>query len=191
MGRSGCSRSWLPLAPFVWALSSLLMQCVPDPRNGTRMGGHGQEGCTTLPSLFSLQHLWPVAQQWVPLPPQASWSRPKSFISVGLAVLGLGRTASLFINPINALSPKSLSFDVSDTTTLTCTNVLQNDSWSPQLAMPCCAFSSQLRQCSARLSLGIPRRGKKESLVPQTAGCSPVSCVASSTGLALRTSAGV
>lgn len=132
------SRSWLPLSFFCLGTSlSLLMQCVPDPRNGTRMGGHGQEGCTTLPSLFLSSTCGLSPSNGSPLPPQASWSRPKSFISIGLAALGLGRTATLFINPINALQ-KSLSFDVSDTTTLTCTNVLQNGSWLPQLAIPSC-----------------------------------------------------
>lgn len=75
-------------------------------------------------------------------------SRPKSFISVGLAALGLGRTATLFINPINAVQ-KSLSLDVSDTTTEPALiNVLQDGSWLPRPAMPSRAFRRNLRLAS-------------------------------------------
>lgn len=113
------------------------------------MGGHGQECCTTPPSLFLSRTCGLSPSDGSP--PQASWSRPKSFISVGLAVLGLVRTATLFIPPSNALS-KSLLIGVSRHYHSTCTNVLRDGSCSPRLALPSSASFRQLEQCSARLS---------------------------------------
>lgn len=114
------------------------------------------------PKPFSLQHLWPVPQRWVP-------SRPLSSFMVSPEKLHFRRAGSswpwsnsntLFINPINALC-KSLSFDRLRNYHATCTNVPQDGSWSPQLAMPSCAFLTTIEAMFGSLVLGIPRRGGK------------------------------
>lgn len=174
MGRSGCSRSWLPLAPFVWALSSLLMQCVQIHATARAWAGMAKKVARRSQAFFLSSNCGLSPSNGSPLPPSSFVVSPEKLHFRRAGSSWPWSNSNTIYKSDQCSLQKSLSFDVSDTTTLTCTNVPQNDSWPPQLAMPSCASLPQLRQCSARLSLGILRRGKKESLVPQTAGCSPV-----------------
>lgn len=89
MGRSGLLQILASSSPFCLRAPLTYHAVRPDPRSSTRMGGHGQEGCTTLPRLFLSSTCGLSLSNGSP-PPSSFMVRPKSFISVGLAVLGLG-----------------------------------------------------------------------------------------------------
>lgn len=120
----------------------------PDPRTGTRMGGHGQEGCTTLPRLFLSSTCGLSPSNGSP-PPSSFMVSPEKLHFCRAGSSWPWSNSGAIYKSDQCPFQESLSFDVSDTTTEPALiNVLQDGSWLPRLAMPSCAFRRNLRLAS-------------------------------------------
>lgn len=127
------------------------------------------------PKTFSLQHLWPVPQQWVPPPPSSFMVSPEKLHFRRAGSSWPWSNSNTIYKSDQCSFQKSLSFDVSDTYHLNCTNVLQNGSWVPQPAIPSCVFLRRFGSLILRkLHRGTKRKGVTGTSDGRAARLSPV-----------------